>query len=212
MMVPQMVGDLLTVITESDPTIKRTFDPFVGSGTAPTETMMRGLDFTGQDVNPLAILLCQTKTIPFFDGALEEKAQEVVESAAEDNKRTVGAHFPNRPKWFQPGVAVELSRLRRAIRGESAGWARKFFWVALAVTVRLKSKSRTSTYKLHIRPAAEIAARRPSPIDVFEAVVERNTEHLRIQKEVLTACGHVERGHYRGSVDIRVADSFPSYR
>src|SRR4051812_13987676 len=63
MMVPQMVGDLLAAVADGK-MATHVYDPFAGSGTALTESMMRGLDFSGQDINPLAVLLCQAKAIP----------------------------------------------------------------------------------------------------------------------------------------------------
>ena len=69
MMVPQMVRDLLAPFAQRGTHV---YDPFAGSGTALTEAMMKGLDFSGQDINPLAVLLCQAKTIPFFDVALAD--------------------------------------------------------------------------------------------------------------------------------------------
>jgi hypothetical protein len=208
MMVPQMVGELLAAIAEGGRRESlHVYDPFVGSGTVLTEAMLQGMHFTGQDINPLAILLCQAKTIPFFDSALEEKVEAVLEISGEDESRAFEADFPNLHKWFTDRAAAGLSRLRRAIRSEPMLWARRFLWVALAETVRLTSNSRTSTFKLHIRPKKEIDSDRPSPIQVFREVAERNLEHLHTQKSILEERGYIERGRYRSSVDVRIADS-----
>ncbi len=207
MMVPQMVGDLLDAIVGQHPGYRRVYDPFAGSGTALTEAMIRGLDFTGRDINPMAVLLCQAKTIPFFDAALQEKSIQVFASARNARKSSIAVEFPNRKKWFQDSVAIELSKLRRAIQAEPAVWARRFFWVAMAETVRMTSNSRTSTFKLHIRPKDEIDGRRLSPLAIFEKITARNIAHLRMQKELLRNAGFIERGHYHGSVDIRIGDS-----
>ena len=207
MMVPQMVGDLLDAIVGRHPKKKSVYDPFAGSGTALTEAMMRGLDFTGRDINPLAVLLCQAKTIPFFDAALTEKSTEILAAAKADKKTSMAVKFPNREKWFQDSVGIELSKLRRSIQRDSSVWARRFFWVALAETVRLTSNSRTSTFKLHIRPKEEIDCRTLSPIAVFEKVAARNIEHLKLQKETLNTAGFVERGRYCGAVDVQIGDS-----
>ena len=208
MMVPEMVGELLTAIGEGSPrAAKHVYDPFVGSGTVLTEAMLQGMDFTGQDINPLAILLCQAKTIPFFDSALEEKVETVLEVAREDKSRAFATDFPNCHKWFTDRVAIGLSKLRRGIRSEPELWARRFLWVALAETVRLTSNSRTSTFKLHIRPKREIDDGRPSPIEVFREIAERNLDHLQTQKSILEERGFIEHGRYRGSVSVRIADS-----
>jgi hypothetical protein len=208
MMVPQMVGELLATVAEvSGRASMHVYDPFVGSGTVLTEAMLQGMDFTGQDINPLAVLLCQAKMIPFYDSALDEKVDATVEIAIEDRSRAVEANFPNRQKWFTEGVAIELSKLRRAIRSEPMSWARQFLWVALAETVRLTSNSRTSTFKLHIRPQKEIDGGRPAPLEVFREVAERNLEHLQTQKSILEDRGHIVRGRYKGSLTVRIGDS-----
>jgi hypothetical protein len=75
MMVPRMQADLLNAALSEDPSIRHVYDPFAGSGTVLTESMKRGLDFTGQDINPLAVLLCRAKAIPHFDNAMAVKAE-----------------------------------------------------------------------------------------------------------------------------------------
>jgi hypothetical protein len=207
MMVPQMVGDLLDAIVRDDTERRHVFDPFSGSGTALTEAMMRGLDFTGQDINPLAVLLCQAKTIPFFDGALGEKSLKLLSSAKADRQNVFAVTFPNQAKWFRDDVSLQLSRIRRAIEREGSLWARRFFWIVLAETVRLTSNSRTSTFKLHIRPQKEIDARKLSPMAVFEHVLQRNLAQLTSQKQNLDQAGLLRNGRYCGAVNITINDS-----
>jgi len=46
-------------------TIDSIFDPFAGSGTVLVESMLAGIeDIAGNDINPLALLLCKVKTTP----------------------------------------------------------------------------------------------------------------------------------------------------
>ena len=75
MMVPQVTEVILNTICEVHPEIKSVGDPFVGSGTVLTESMMKGLAFWGTDINPLSILLCQVKSGPFFVDALPNFAK-----------------------------------------------------------------------------------------------------------------------------------------
>jgi hypothetical protein len=173
MMVPGIQGQLIQAICDVDPGTKSIFDPFVGSGTILTEAMMRGHDFTGQDINPLAVLVCRAKSGPFHDRTVRDKADKLFRAINEDKSLQIEADFPYLNKWFLPEIAIELSRIRRAIRSEEELWCRRFFWVALAETVRLTSNSRTSTFKLHIRPKEEIEKRKISPISIFEEKVLR---------------------------------------
>lgn len=132
MMVPQVVQAILKQACSVHPDIERVGDPFSGSGTIMTESMMRGLAFSGTDINPLAVLVCRVKSGPFFIDALKDKAKELIARIDEDRRWAVEADFPNRDKWFGREVQIALSKVRRAIREEDTLWARRFFWVALA--------------------------------------------------------------------------------
>jgi hypothetical protein len=210
MMVPQIQGELIRAIRELIPSIKSVYDPFVGSGTVMTESMLQGLDFMGQDINPLAVLICQTKKGPFFKKALSEKITTILNIIADDQSNQIDIDFPNIFKWFRHDAAVELSRIRRAIKRESSKWCRRFFWVALAETIRLSSNSRTSTFKLHIRPADEIKRRNISPIEIFKKIIGDNFEKFSEIKKLLEEKGFIDRSNFSGAIEIRLADSTKS--
>jgi hypothetical protein len=207
MMVPQIQGELIQVVRDYIPGLKSVYDPFAGSGTVMTESMLQGLDFTGQDINPLAVLICKAKKGPFFEKALMEKKKMLLEIIANDNIDQIEIEFPNILKWFRQDVARELSRIRRAIKKEPSLWARRFFWVVLAETIRLSSNSRTSTFKLHIRPKDEINGRNISPTGIFNGILQKNYEKLTIIKSLLNKSKFLINSHFRGFVDIKLADS-----
>lgn len=210
MMVPQMQGGLIRAVLKAVPSTKKLFDPFVGSGTVMTEAMLHGLDFTGQDINPLAVLISRAKAGPFYIRSIVAQTEELLHAVKNDRSTQLEAQFAGLDKWFRRDVAIELSRIRRAIRGYRASSSRRFLWVALAETVRLTSNSRTSTFKLHVRPAEEIDSRDVAPSRVFEEVVRRNLESLRGHYDVLKQHDLLNRGSYRGSVKIRLGDSAKS--
>lgn len=207
MMVPQMQRELIRAVASAKPGLNSAFDPYVGSGTTLTEAMLHGLSFSGWDINPLAMLLCQTKTGPFHPRALLAKLGEVLARAAADPSDAIEASLPNARKWFRRPVAVALSRLRRAVRAEPALWARRFFWVAIADAVRLSSNSRTSTFKLHIRDKEEIRKRRVSPTQVFEETATSNIEHLKAMCQDLSERDLLQKGRYLRNVQIRLWDA-----
>ena len=60
------------------PDIELVYDPFAGSGTVMLESLYRGLDFHGSDINPLAILLCQVKADPPTSDAALAGVNEVL--------------------------------------------------------------------------------------------------------------------------------------
>lgn len=207
MMVPQMQAELLRAAISADPTIRHVFDPFVGSGTALTESMMLGLDFTGRDVNPLAVLLCRAKSIPHYCRAIVSKIAQTLTRVRQDHRNAYEAHFPRRNKWFRRDVIIMLSRIRRAIRAEPRLWARRFLWVAMAETVRLTSNARTSTFKLHIRPAEDCSTRRIDVLDTFEAISMRNAANLNKQKIALSQKGLLNSGVYKGTIRTMLGDT-----
>ena len=206
MMVPQMQGDLLQAALCASPNAKRVLDPFVGSGTALTEAMMLGLDFSGFDINPLAVLLCRAKTIPFYQESLQQKLTDVLRHARSNRSCTIGSKFPGWQKWFRRDVAISLSRIRLAITEETSLWARRFFWIAMAETVRVSSNSRTSTFKLHKRPDEQMH-RLISPMDTFATIAQRNVGNLCVAKKKMHERGHLQKSKYRGDVRIYLADS-----
>jgi len=207
MMVPKVQRRLAEVILEVQPDIRSVVDPFVGAGTALVSTMHRGVNCYGQDINPLAVLLARTRTGPVFVTDLSERVAAVVRMARADTSEKVEASFPNLQKWFRDDVSMALSRLRRAIRQEEDLWVRRFLWVTLAETIRLTSNDRTSTYKLHARPADEIAARKLAPIDTFAELAAENVEDLGTFTATVSRAGYLEGQRYRGEVRIALADT-----
>lgn len=207
MMVPGIQRELIKVVRELQPMVHNILDPFVGSGTTMTDCMPLALNFTGQDINPLAVLIARAKKGPFFHQALSFKIERVLERVATDNSQRIEADFPTLDKWFQHDVQVALSKISRAIKSESQLWARRFMWVALAETVRLTSNSRTSTYKLHIRPQEEIKSRQVSAIEIFEHILAQNLDDMRTFKNVLDTAGCLHGGRYTGNLSVHLQDS-----
>lgn len=202
MMVPQMQGELIDHIRTISPNVQHVWDPFVGAGTSLGEAMLRGLDFSGNDINPLAVLVSKTKRGPLYGEALLEKSQYLFERIARDKSEKIVAKFPGLEKWFSGAARVALSRIKRGIEAEPALWARRFFWVAMAETIRLTSNSRTSTYKLHVRSESGNQKPRRDPNQVFVSTLSANVTHLISFKKRLEENGHLKSGKYCGVTDI----------
>ena len=122
-----------------------------------TEAMLQGLNFFGGDINPLAVLVSQAKAELFDADLLEAELQRVMKRSTSRKLPEQEVQFPNLDKWFEPHVVDGLNKLRGSIKACEQDTVRRFWWVALAETVRRSSNSRTSTVKLHIRPDLEIA-------------------------------------------------------
>lgn len=202
MMVPCMQGDIIDIILDYKPQPScRILDPFVGSGTVMTEALIRDLDFTGVDINPLAALVCEAKVAIDAGADIEGAAQTVLSVLRGDVCEAIDVDFPGRKKWFNDESAVNFSRLRRAISQVKNKGARKVMWTVFAETVRLCSNSRTSTYKLHIRTASDrVDADRV--LLTFEANLRHSLYRVREYRELIGA-----QGNKRPSVRIICGDS-----
>ncbi|MFF3361779.1 TRM11 family methyltransferase [Streptomyces misionensis] len=186
MMVPQLQGALLEDVQAVDPTVSSVFDPFMGSGTVMLESVSRGLSFYGTDVNPLAVLLATVKSNAYDPEQLTHVRQKIAVRVTEDISSQIAVDFTNRDKWFRTDVAVDLSKLKRAISAERRKSVRQAFWVALAETIRLVSNSRTSTVKLHSYSPEEIVSRQIDTIDTFLRISASQIEQLKDQAEALS--------------------------
>jgi hypothetical protein len=200
MMVGTMQRELMGSIVDLQAGVTRIADPFAGSGTVQAEAMYLGLNVVSQDINPLAVLLCRVKADCVDADSASAAGRRVAEAAAYDLSLTTDVGFPSLTKWFRPEAAVDLAHLRRAIKCEADPAVRRFLWVTLAETVRLTSNSRTSTYKLHIRPAASIA-KLPAVTPTFLHLLDRNVASQRAFHESLGFRKRLRDGAYSGKVN-----------
>ena len=88
MMVPHMQGDIIDAVLSDKGGRCRVLDPFVGSGTVMTEALMRNLDFTGIDINPLAALVCEAKAAIDSGTDIEGAAQTLLTALRLDVRET----------------------------------------------------------------------------------------------------------------------------
>jgi hypothetical protein len=211
MMVPKMQKELINSVRRVDKKVRTVFDPFVGSGTTLVESMLQGLDFYGQDINPLAVLICRTLSGPYHIQSLLNKTNKLFLKIDMDGRRDISVNFSGLQKWFKPNIAQELSIIKRAIQKEESMWVRRFFWIAMAETIRLTSNSRTSTYKLHIRPQEEIAERKLSSIIVFKNIVQKNTKIIINLKNELSSKNLLSNMHYKGNVLVDIGNSINKF-
>lgn len=200
MMVPQMQGDLLDAALRASPTITNVLDPFVGAGTTLVESFVRDLNFTGIDVNPLAILACQAKSGPLLGKTYAMRVHAMLRRVSVDRARSIDVDFPELNKWFNNSVAIQLSRIRRAICNESSLWVRRLMWLSFAETVRAVSNSRSSTYKLHIRPTEELS-RIPDAIEHFQGVAEDSILRVTWHADELNNRGMLRQGRAIRSIN-----------
>lgn len=210
MMVPCMQGDIIDAVLGVAGKTCHVVDPFVGSGTVMTEALLRGIDFTGIDINPLAILVCEAKAAIDRGVNAAGAANEVIHAIRFDTNESVDVNFSGLNKWFVPQAASQLSKIRRAIIAVNDPESRKVLWVAFAETIRQTSNSRTSTYKLHIRaegshfPADRI-------LEVFENCLKATVASVASYRKLIAGrarapisqlhCGDVRSIPFKGPTD-----------
>ena len=207
MMVPAMQGKLLDVLCDVLGKQISVVDPFIGSGTTLVESMRRGLNFWGQDVNPLAVLISLSKTGPFDVSELEGAVARTYDTAKGDHSCSVTVNFFGRDKWFSSSVLINLSRIRRAIQNEENLWVRRMLWVSLAETVRLTSNSRTSTFKLHVRSKEDLESRRVDAIEQFFSIATDTVGRVRQECVVLAAANVISSNNYIGTASVQIGRS-----
>jgi hypothetical protein len=209
MMAPAMQADILDALLEADQSIRSVLDPFVGAGTVMMQAISRGIDFYGQDINPMSILLCEARSTSLDPLQLREEIDLVllrVPRHAEADESAV-VRIPNAHKWFQPLVLAALLALAEAIRQCDSQKIRRVLWVALAETVRLASNSRTSTFKLHIRSDADIATRTIDPIRAFESVTDGITQAVAQRLSDARGSSSSERESRQIRIEVHRADT-----
>lgn len=203
MMVPTLQGHLIDLIKD-EISVNKILDPFVGSGTVLTESISRGIDFTGIDINPFAILACRVKSGSYFVSSLNQKYLSLTCRINKKRKRTF-RDFPGVEKWFHQKTAVELEQIAQSIREESSLWARRVFWLALGRAVRQVSNSRLSTYKLHKRESEQLEQYRCAK-DEFHKQCKSVLASMEEQYESHKSLDVICRGRYTAMVDTHIGD------
>lgn len=207
MMVPVVQKRIIDIIKRTNPNTSKVIDPFMGSATSLVACMENGLDCYGQDINPLSILIAEARTGPYYVEAIREKFKDLILHIENDRSRAIEARFPNRDKWFREDVAIELSKIVRAIKHEARLSIRRFYWINLAETIRLTSNDRTSTFKLHARPADEIENRSISPIKEFKSHIDQSIEDLELYRNLLSKSNQLSKGAYIHEITFHLQDS-----
>ena len=84
--------------------------------------MEYGIGIYGQDINPLSVLLVQSKTDCYDTDALTLALSSMLERVNIDNSNDIDVSFPSIDKWFPQDVQIDLSRLRRSIIKEESSF------------------------------------------------------------------------------------------
>lgn len=207
MMVPSVQEPIIEKISCELNNNVSLIDPFMGASNTLVTGMKYGMNVFGQDINPLSILLSQVKTSFYNAEELIDAEQRVAGFINFDLSESIEISFATIDKWFTKNVQIDLSKIYRAICNEPVTKIRKFFWVALAETIRLTSNDRTSTFKMHMRPLEEINTRKVSVIPTFISIVKKNIRNINDFISVLEQNGHIKKGKYVKKAEVIWGDT-----
>lgn len=208
MMVPSVQEPIIEKLSEALNNNVSLLDPFMGASNTLVTGMKFGMNVFGQDINPLSILLSQVKISFYKNEELVYAEAKLIDRITSDTSNIIEITFNNIDKWFTKSTQIELSKLYRAIRKEPKLKIRKFFWVALAETIRLTSNDRTSTFKMHMRPIDEINSRYISVIKTFITISQKNIKNICDYLSVLVQSGHIRKDKYIKSANVVWGDTY----
>lgn len=206
MMVPSVQESIIEHIISSLPDNASMLDPFMGASSTLVTSMKYGINVSGQDINPLSILISQVKT-NIYNNDIVEQFGDVLKSISRSWSTKPDVEFRNIDKWFKKEVQIELSQIARAVKRSDNLYFRKFCWVTLAEVIRLTSNDRTSTFKMHIRPIEEINRRALSPTQYFAKIGRRSINDLLNLKSVLQEKKLIINDSYSKDVEVFWGDS-----
>lgn len=177
-MVAPMQKDILNKLIANN-NCNTIFDPFHGSGTSLYESMKisNTLKLIGCDINPLANLITKVKLQGVNDGIYNDI--NTLKSYLFSDDQTEEHYFNNINKWFRKDIIKSLSKIRSSIIKINNSQNRLYFWYILSDIVRKYSNTRSSTYKLHIKPTEVINNIIDNSIEDYIYSVVNNVEMFK---------------------------------
>lgn len=132
---PPLVQKVLDLYVNSDDKVLANFS---GSGTIAVEAMLRGIDCTGIDINPLALLISRVKTTKFSVPSFEQKVNLIVQQARKNYRSThvddTSLYEPD--KWYPNDTAKKILALKKQIKKEKNALLVDLLMVALLGSLR----------------------------------------------------------------------------
>jgi hypothetical protein len=158
-MAPGIALDILS----SESECIRVLDPMMGSGTVLAVARKRGHIAVGIDIDPLAVLLARVWTTAIDTGAVQRKAEEVLERAREhfSQLRMADAYPPHSDTetqrfiryWFDDYARCQLAALSKVIRLVRDDNVRDALWCAFSRLIITKQAGASLAMDLsHSRP------------------------------------------------------------
>lgn len=161
--------------------IHNVYDLFMGSGTTLVEALRHGLNSTGVDLNPLAVLISKVKTRVLNQLKLETYKKYIYETYEQskkdyqNNKLSLKLPtFKNIDYWFKDYVIVDLQILRSVIFSIHEEEYRDFFLIPFSSTVRYVSNTRNSEFKMYRMVIKKLDKWHPDVFAKFKEFTDKN--------------------------------------
>ncbi len=191
-------------------------DPFCGSGTVLLEAQASGRKPLGSDVNPLSVMLCETKCDPTTDSLREQLrslAAKVVDFANDRRSERAGPtrkYSPVERQWFDIHVLLELDGLKAGIEEHARGRQRDTLLLALSSIMTKVSRKPGDSARGEVRKrlasgyTIKMFERRIVELCKQQAQYEKKLPKKYYQARVLLADARKLQGVSAGSVDLVV--------
>jgi tRNA G10 N-methylase Trm11 len=157
----------------------RVFDPFCGTGRTLLAAAERGGYCVGVDINPLAILIAESKMTDFLASRIEDVLATSI-SARSKGVPALELEPMRKVRWFPERARIELSQIISWLNSQSL--PRRLLTllsVILSATAREVSFCRKDQWKLHRMPASKRRSHDPSAWKAFERRVRQFSSDLQ---------------------------------
>jgi hypothetical protein len=145
-------------------------DPFCGSGTTLVEAALAGRPFVGTDLDPLAVLISQSKTDSLDMTQISELRAFWAEHDFNRPSPQLVPDIPNLNHWFSERAAAELSSIKKRCL-ELPPMLGRFSLVVLSSIIRRVSNADDQTQKTYV--SHTLLKHPPLPSQLFPVFMER---------------------------------------
>ena len=181
-MIPHMARFLIELISKPGDVI---LDPFCGSGAVLVESMICNRNAIGVDLNPLAVIMAETKTTTYDPDVLIQQREWLLNefrSCCEPYQYV----YPNANYWFTPATLRKFGAIKYVLDSCSLKFEPKYlqFWHALVASiVRKCSKADTRGPKPFISKKAR--EKRSGDFDPFMFFDSEACKWISIERDFI---------------------------
>ncbi len=181
MMIPQIASRL---IAEYGQKSRKLFDPYCGTGTSLVEANLKNIDAFGTDLNPLARLIAEAKTVKIKLKTLDAYLNEFNDYYFSFNfgiskSNCAPPSFKNIDFWFTKETKNRLGIIKKFIDSIEYEKVKKFFLIAFSETVRESSLTRNSEFKLYRMSGEQREIFNPDVFSLMDSKLARNRRGLK---------------------------------